>query len=1063
MKVCHGIWIPSAGTFENRGQFAVWIESSTQLSDPSPTMHPCHIANSESLLDSFAAGLQMTNAKMAIWQPTEMRFTATLPTDKKRPLPSWEMAQLSGQYLPEKFQWNPWDIHGISIRQPLEFLKDLQYVNHYGHPEFHFAGDLVFWIQYAHQLRMLIRQHQFLPVMKCYQEKKRSPDVAVSTVWAPVAEMYEQSLAKFASAMPDACKTIQMDSAAKKKVVQPECLSGIDLLRHFSEVQINDLVSNTPFTLQILNRFNGTWLESAMQSKRTESNDKTKNVNELAIDQWKRWRIWCNDILGGTSNFEADQSSGFVLGFQLSQSDPFDENNWALSFFVSSRADPSLRIDLEDWWKLPNKESKRWIKHFGEKFERNLLVNLGHAARICPLLWQGMECEFPFGVTLDLQLAYEFLKNDASVLESAGFRILVPSWWTPKGRKRARIRINASGKSRSGQTPGANQGYFGLSSVIAYRYELSVGGEKVTESEWSDLINAKTPLVRFRGQWMELDSVQMSQMLELWHAHEYGTESSTVMDMLKHFAESDEDSTEFVFDEVLENVLNGLLRQEVSVAVNDPVSLNGQLRPYQKKGLAWLAAQESLGLNPCLADDMGLGKTIQIIALMLLERERAVSCGNSETGTFLPTLLIAPTSVLSNWQREIEKFAPSLKSMIHHGSARITKQSEFEAAACSNDIVITSFSLARRDKPLLNQQRWHRIVVDEAQNIKNPKSAQAKAVCSFEAPSRIALTGTPVENRLMDLWSLFHFLNPGYLGTSTQFRRAYEMPINRESSQTRLTQLQQLVRPFILRRMKTDRSIIDDLPDKLEQKIYCNLTMEQASLYQAVVDDVQTQIDEAEDMQRRGIILSTLMKLKQICNHPAQFLQDGSVFSETRSHKLARVNEMIQEALEESDSMLVFTQFTEVGSQLETLLRAKHSCPVYYLHGGTSRKRREQMIDRFQDPDTLPGIFVLSLRAGGVGITLTRANHVFHFDRWWNPAVENQATDRAFRIGQKKTVFAHKMVTLGTLEEKIDKMIEDKQSLANSIVGTDESWLTEMNDGEFRQLIELNRSTIMET
>jgi len=1063
MNVFHGVWVPHIGRFENEGEFVIWIETSTESSKRTPKVHPRHISNSESLINTFVSSLQVTKAQISSWQPTETTFYAGLPSARNRPLPSWEMAQLSGEYLPEKFQWSRWKVQGLTVKQPIVFLKDMQYAYRYGNANIHFASDFAFWIQYAHQLRALIRQHQFLPVVKCHQAKKRSDRIDFSTGWMPAAELYERSLAEFANAMPAVCKTVSDDSAVAKKDVRAEGLSGIDLMRHFSETQVDDLVKNTQFTQQIRNQFDRTFLTSAIAAKKSVSDDETNSASELTIGQWKLWRKWCTEILGRVSASREEQLAGFILGIQLIQSSQSDDDEWKIGFFVSSRKDPSLKIDLADWWSLSDKDSKQWLKHFGGQFERNLLTNLGHAARICPLLWQGMECEEPVGIEINLQQAYEFLKNDAAVLESAGFRILVPSWWTPKGRQRARIRINASGKPKPSQSQDAGQSYFELSSVVDYRYELSVGGETVTEAEWRDLIEAKTPLVRFRGEWMELDSDQMSGILELWSKHDGGAESFEVAEMLKHLAESDKDATEFVFDDVLDTVLNGLLRQELASDADDPDGLNGELRPYQKKGLSWLSTQESLGLNPCLADDMGLGKTIQIIALMLTERERPSSNGNSANATFPPTLLIAPTSVLSNWQREIEKFAPALRSMIHHGSDRISKQAEFKTSASSCDIVITSFSLARRDKEIFSSQNWHRIVVDEAQNIKNPKSAQAKAVFSFKAPHRIALTGTPVENRLMDLWSLFHFLNPGYLGNATQFRRAYELPINREASQSRLMQLQQLVRPFILRRMKTDRSIIDDLPEKLEQKVFCNLTVEQASLYQAVVDDVKNQLKEADGIQRRGIMLSTLMKLKQVCNHPAQFLQDGSDFSEQRSHKLTRLSEMIQEALEESDSMLVFTQFTEVGDQLEKLLRQKHGCPVHYLHGGTSRKRREQMIDSFQDPDTLPGIFILSLRAGGVGITLTRANHVFHFDRWWNPAVENQATDRAFRIGQKKTVFAHKMVTLGTLEERIDKMIEDKQALADSIVGTDENWLTEMNDGEFRDLIELNRAAIMET
>ncbi len=708
-------------------------------------------------------------------------------------------------------------------------------------------------------------------------------------------------------------------------------------------------------------------------------------------------------------------------------------------------------------------EAKRsqWLKRFGDQFERHLLVSLGHAARVCPLLWQGMETEHPSGVDVDLNIAYAFLRDDSLVLESAGFRILLPSWWTPQGRKRARIKVKASGRTHLSQS-GQSLGALNLPSLVDYSYELSVGGEPVSEQEWQELIHAKLPLVRFRGEWMEIDRTQMQEMLEMLRRQDDPIDGHAFGEMLGRIAEADENWVEYEFDEVLHSTLQALQGQAGVEQLQDPAGLSGELRQYQRHGLSWLVTQEALGLNPCLADDMGLGKTIQVIALLLYEREKILSETESEEKGFVSTLLIAPTSVLSNWRKEVEKFAPRLKCLIHHGSGRMRDASELKESIHGIDIMITSFTIASRDRALLKQFKWRRIVVDEAQNIKNPKTAQARAICSFSAPLRMALTGTPIENRLTDLWSLFNFLNPGYLGTAAQFKRAYEMPIQRDSSHERLTQLQRLVSPFILRRLKTDKSIIADLPDKLEQKVYCNLTVEQASLYQALVDDVKDQLEKAEGIQRKGLMLSTLMKLKQVCNHPAQFLQDGSAFSEARSHKLTRLIDMVGEALAENDSMLVFTQFTEIGHQLEQLLRRRCEWPVYYLHGGTSRKRREQMIDTFQDSETPAGIFILSLRAGGVGITLTQANHVFHFDRWWNPAVENQATDRAYRIGQEKTVFAHKMVTLGTLEERIDRMIEEKQALADSIVGTDENWLSELDNASFQQLIQLNREAIME-
>ena len=450
---------------------------------------------------------------------------------------------------------------------------------------------------------------------------------------------------------------------------------------------------------------------------------------------------------------------------------------------------------------------------------------------------------------------------------------------------------------------------------------------------------------------------------------------------------------------------------------------------------------------------------------MLQEREVLSTSKVTENAiapAVLPTLLIAPTSVVGNWQKEMEKFAPELRSLIHHGPQRLQDPKEFQAAVESCDMLITSFTLARKDEKLLSSVAWHRLVIDEAQNIKNPKAAQTKAILKLPATHRLALTGTPVENRLLDLWSIFNFLNPGYLGKEAQFRKLFELPIQKHGSRTQSAALKKLVEPFILRRLKTDKSIIQDLPDKVEQKLYCNLTREQASLYEAIVKEVEQEIDAAEGIKRKGMILATLLKLKQICNHPRQFLQDESEFTPERSHKLERLIEMIEEVKAEGESLLVFTQFTELGSALEKYIKQTLHYNTYYIHGGTSREKRERMISEFQDPESEPSVFILSLKAGGVGITLTKANHVFHFDRWWNPAVEDQATDRAFRIGQEKNVFVHKFVAIGTLEEKIDQMIEDKKKLAGSIIGADESWLTELDNEAFKKLIRLNKNAVLD-
>ncbi len=420
-------------------------------------------------------------------------------------------------------------------------------------------------------------------------------------------------------------------------------------------------------------------------------------------------------------------------------------------------------------------------------------------------------------------------------------------------------------------------------------------------------------------------------------------------------------------------------------------------------------------------------------------------------------MLICPTSVVGNWQREAARFTPSLKVMVHHGAAR-RKGEDFVAEAKAHDLVISSYSLLARDEALLAGVNWRTVALDEAQNIKNRNTRQSRAVRRIPAAHRIALTGTPVENRLAELWSIMDFLNPSYLGSSEQFQQRYGRPIERHGDQQALTQLRKITAPFILRRLKSDPRIIQDLPDKNEMKVYCNLTMEQATLYQAFVQEMMAQIERSDGMMRRGLVLKMLLRLKQLCNHPAQFLGDNSKL-EGRSGKLARLGEMLEEALQEGDKALVFTQFAEMGAMLQTWLQERFGREVLYLYGGTERSARERMISRFQVGP--PSIFVLSLKAGGLGLNLTAANHVFHFDRWWNPAVENQATDRAYRIGQTRNVQVHKFICVGTLEERIDALIESKKALAESVIGGDgEGWLTELSAAQLRQLVLLSAEAI---
>jgi SNF2 family DNA or RNA helicase len=449
---------------------------------------------------------------------------------------------------------------------------------------------------------------------------------------------------------------------------------------------------------------------------------------------------------------------------------------------------------------------------------------------------------------------------------------------------------------------------------------------------------------------------------------------------------------------------------------------------------------------------MGLGKTIQFIALALHNKNTVNSPETRE-----PVLLICPTSVVGNWKHELERFAPSLKIVVHHGSERNSGKRFMSQARC-HDIVISTYSLACRDEADMRGIRWSGIVLDEAQNIKNPYTKQAQAIRRLSGGYKIALTGTPVENRLNEMWSIMEFLNPGYLGPLKDFKTRFAVPIERYANRAASEKLRRLIQPFVLRRLKTDKSIIRDLPEKLEMKTFCTLTREQGTLYQAVVDDMMTQIEDSEGIKRRGLVLSALMKLKQICDHPVLFLQDGSEIGR-RSEKMMRFMEMLEEALSTGDRALVFTQFVSMGKMLRAEIRARFGFEPLFLHGGTPRKARDEMVARFQGEHG-PPVFVLSLKAGSFGLNLTNANRVFHFDRWWNPAVENQATDRTFRIGQTRNVLVHKFVCLGTLEERIDQMLEYKKGLAESILGVGESWLTELSNEELREIFTLRKDAV---
>lgn len=727
-----------------------------------------------------------------------------------------------------------------------------------------------------------------------------------------------------------------------------------------------------------------------------------------------------------------------------------DADSWRLDFLLQARDDPSLLVTADQIWHSDG----RALNVLGARLrdpQEHLLGELGRAMRLMPALETALHTACPAYVDLQTDGAWEFLRESAPLLERAGFGIQVPPWWNkPAARLGVRLRVE------SGETSGSS-GLLGIDGLCDCSLSLALGDEIFSADELDRLARLKVPLVRVRGRWVEILPEDIEQARAIME--ERSSARLSVGEIIRYAAGLDRPFDDFP---VLQIEADGPLGKLLSGedlrprAARAPAGFVGELRPYQKRGLAWLRFLDDLGLGACLADDMGLGKTIQLLALLLAERAGSRKKHASGPG---PTLLVCPMSVVGNWQRETERFAPNLRLNVHHGADRLAGDN-FRAAVAGADLVITTYALATRDQELLASVDWHRVVLDEAQNIKNTQARQTRAVRSLRTPRRVALTGTPVENRLSELWSIMQFLNPGLLGSHKGFRKSFATPIERYRDEERAAVLRRLCGPFLLRRLKTDRTIIRDLPDKLEMKVLCHLTPEQATLYQAVLDDMLERIVASSGIERRGLVLSALTRLKQVCNHPAQLLKDRSAV-DGRSGKLIRLEEILDEVIAGGDRALVFTQYTELGELLRPHLQRRLGKEVLYLHGGTPRKARDAMVERFQGGDG-PPVFLLSLKAGGTGLNLTAASHVVHFDRWWNPAVEQQATDRTFRIGQRRDVQVRKLVCVGTLEERIDRMIDDKKDLAERVLGAGEGGLTELSTAALRDVFALSADAVGE-
>lgn len=1037
MHVLHALW-----KTESSGTLHLWGETSEkpaaikklkgrQSKTPKTLPHPFAIAEKKlkELLAEISGSLigeSIAFDKLAI----------RLPSANDLPAPSPQLIRDEDEPPSTPDALKAWHVPA-AVFEPGLALDFLLALPNQPPPAMAFGASLRYWAEVAKFAIELITRQNFFPVLLEEKNEAKSYRAAWSVYLSEADFTRLETLAK---AMPPICRAVlSEESLAPQKLVLHFLNQTLD---HFVRQQ---LLANNIFSKSLARRReNLPLLEAWLQA--LSSNDPTLTAPRAEMAAFlKQVNSWLEQIRPSIS------AAPFRTCFRLDAPEDGEPKSaqWGISFHLQAVEDRSLMIPSEKVWATRG-GTLTFLKRKFENPQERLLADLAKASQVFPAIDLSLKTARPSGLALDTPKAYQFLRETAPLLEQSGFGVLLPAWWQ-KPALRLGVKLNVQPKTK-GSSSANGEGLLGMDGIVAYNWQIALGDQTLSTQEFEKLASLKVPLVKVRGQWVELKPEEIEKAIAFFKKR-HGEGEMSLREALRLGLSGDTSETGlqvigFNAQGWIGDVISSLNDGVKIESLPSPATFHGELRPYQVRGFSWLAFLKQFGLGACLADDMGLGKTIQFIALLLHERR-----GKQKPR---PTLLICPTSVVGNWQKEIQRFAPLVRVMIHHGAERLSAKA-FEKEAQAHDVVISTYALAHRDETTLATIKWDSLVLDEAQNIKNTATKQTQALRRLQAGYRVALTGTPVENRLSELWSLMEFLNPGYLGTANDFRGRFAVPIERYRNAERAQALKNLIQPFVLRRLKTDATIIQDLPAKNEMKVFCNLTAEQASLYEAVVKEMLEKVAQSEGIARKGLVLATLMKLKQVCNHPAHFLKDGSVL-EDRSGKLTRLREMLEEALSENDKALLFTQFTEMGTLLRHYLQESLGVEVQFLHGGTPKKQRDAMVQRFQEQSSGPPLFILSLKAGGVGLNLTAANQVFHFDRWWNPAVENQATDRAFRIGQKKNVQVYKFVCLGTLEERIDRMIESKKELAENVVGTGEGWLTELSTEELREVFALAQS-----
>lgn len=879
-------------------------------------------------------------------------------------------------------------------------------------------------LRYTERLELLREMALFY--LQCLENGQFQPDTAnwtgETTAWCPIQ-----------SAIPIEKWDVWWENAHKY---------GFDGIQHWFSDIVNGILEDEPAIHRSWNTLLDVTSESLLMTK------------VLDEEEWLTTIGFKEDVLPYKLAIALHEPSGRSKSWFLRTSiyNVSDEQWYTLKFddiqkqWYMLKSD-GLRFPITEQWSetLPEKLQRERLRYQG-LMENTLLSDADDVL------------QHP----LSEEEAWKFLEYESEALLSSGCKVILPAWW--ESVRSRRLKVKGKVKTSLGSV---TEPMFGLDQIVKFDWRFAIGDKELSEEDFLSIAASNRRLVQLGDQWVYLSAEDVAQVKK-WMKSVNRKKGLTFSDVLQmHLRgehadwieeESDYDiDTEIELNEHLQKWLMQLQNVQDIPLIESPPSFLGELRPYQQQGASWLIFLRKFGLGAVLADDMGLGKTIQYMAYLAYVKEHKLKSGTA------PSLLICPTSVIGNWERELQRFLPSLNVVLHYGTKR-PRDKNFAKSIKDADLVITSYALAQIDAEELQSFEWDSLCLDEAQNIKNAYTKQAGAIRKLRALQRIALTGTPMENRLTELWSIYDFINPGYLGSLYQFRKSMIAPIERDKDEKRIAGLQRWVKPFMLRRVKKDPAISVSLPDKQEAKSFMPLTTEQVSLYEGIVSELMERLEKEAPMQRRGLILGSLTKLKQLCDHPALLLHQESrkQWEITRSSKLERLVELVDHIAEQGERCLIFTQYIEMGTQIQRILEQRYEVKVPYLHGAVPKQKRDEMIDAFQDESISHIAFVLSLKAGGTGLNLTAANHVIHFDRWWNPAVENQATDRAFRIGQTRQVQVHKFITIGTLEEKIDEMIDGKQQLNDQIVRQSDQWITELSTADLKDLFTLRDSWLKE-